>query len=61
MDVHPPKNVSIGIDPYPNGFNTTLRRKPRTPGPVLAHLTHPHRNMSKLPLARLITPPKQRL
>jgi hypothetical protein len=21
MDVHPTKNVSIGIDPYPNGIN----------------------------------------
>ena len=21
MDVHPPKNVSIGIDPYPDGFS----------------------------------------
>jgi hypothetical protein len=24
MDVHPTKNVSIGIDPYPTGFVTWL-------------------------------------
>jgi hypothetical protein len=28
MDVHPTKNVSIGIDPYPNGVNVAKGLKP---------------------------------
>ena len=27
MDVHPTKNVSIGIDPYPNGFSEIVLRQ----------------------------------
>jgi hypothetical protein len=46
MDVHPTKNVSIGIDPYP--YNTRILEEPKTPTSPLPLL--------QLPLLTVVDP-----